>query len=64
MVIQTIYLNPDGTTRTRTYRGVKPWQKSEMTKTFYDQRTMYPGGILVQLKGKERQLVARFGAEF
>lgn len=61
MVLQTIYLQPDGTTRTRIYRGLKPWQKSEFMRTFYDQRTMYPGGILVQLKGKERQLVARFG---
>lgn len=64
MVIQLIYINPDGTTRTRTYRDVKPWEKSELMRTFYEQRTLYPGGIMVQLKGKERVLVARFGNEF
>ena len=64
MVIQLIYLNADETKKTRTYRGVKPWQKSEVMKTFYDQRTLYPGGIMVQLKGTERTLVARFGKEF
>ena len=64
MVIQLIYLNPDGTYRTRTYRGVKPGDKSEMMSNFYDQRTLYPGGVMVQLKGKERVLVARFGREF
>lgn len=64
MVIQLIYLNPDATTRTRTYRGLKPWQKSELMKTFYEQRTLYPGGIMVQLKGKERVLVTRFGKEW
>ena len=64
MVIQTIYLQADMTTKTRTYRGLKPWEKSEFTKTFYDQRTMYRGGILVQLKGKERHVVAKFGQEF
>lgn len=64
MVIQLIYLNADDTTKTRTYRSVKPWQKSEMMKTFYDQRTLYKGGIMVQLKGIERHLVARFGREF
>lgn len=64
MVIQLIYLQADGTKKTRTYRSVKPWQKSEMMKTFYEQRTLYPGGIMVQLKGKERRLVARFGEEF
>lgn len=63
MVIQLIYLNPDETTRTRTYRDVKPWAKSELMRTFYEQRTMYPSGIMVQLKGKERVLVARFGKE-
>ena len=64
MTIQLIYLNPDNTTRTRTYRGVKPGEKSEMMSNFYEQRTMYPGGIMVQLKGTERTLVARFGKEF
>lgn len=63
MVLQTIYLNPDGTFRTRTYRGLKPWQKSEFMKTFYDMRTVYPSGVLVQLKGKERHVVAKFGKE-
>jgi hypothetical protein len=64
MVIQLIYLQPDNTTKTRTYRDVKPGQKSEMMKTFYEQRTMYPGGIMVQLNGKERLLVCRFGKQF
>jgi len=64
MVIQLIYLNPDATTKTRTYRSVKPWQKSELMRNFYEQRTLYPGGIMVQLKGKERVLVARFGEQF
>lgn len=64
MVLQTIYLQPDNTTRTRTYRDLKPWSKSEFMRTFYEQRTMYKAGILVQLKGKQRVLVARFGEEF
>lgn len=64
MVLQTVYLNPDGTFRTRTYRGVKPWEKSELMRTFYAQRTMYRGGKLTQLKGTERKLVAKFGEDF
>lgn len=63
MVLQTIYINPDGTFKTRTYRNLKPWQKSEFMRTFYDQRTMYRGGVLVQLKGKKRYIVAKFGEE-
>lgn len=63
MVLQTIYTNPDGTFRTRTYRGVKPWQKSEFMKTFYDMRTVYPAGQLVQLNGRVRTVVAKFGKE-
>jgi hypothetical protein len=64
MVIQLIYLQADGSKKTRTYRSVKPWEKSEMMKTFYDQRTLYRGGVMVQLRGTERKLVARFGEEF
>ena len=64
MVIQLIYLQPDGSRRTRTYRGVPPWSKSEMMRNFYAERTMYRGGQMIQLKGNERRVVAKFGEEF
>lgn len=64
MVLQAIYLQPDGTTRTRTYRDLKPWDKTEMTSNFHKQNDMYEAGKLVQLKGKKRIVVAQFGREF
>jgi hypothetical protein len=61
MTIQTIVF--DGIKRTtRTYRNVyKGVNLAELREGFYAQEQSNKWGVMTQLKGKERIILARFG---
>lgn len=60
MVIQTVFYNGEKHI-TRTYRDVKRHRGlSELREGFLAQRDTYKWGKMIQLKGKERIIIAQF----